>query len=232
MATGKLQNVADFLDVLPDLWPTSPMTEGELVRLGIAFANRPTFARWSSFIYGSKRSPRDIVAKGRKKAMDMQFKANIADEHVEFLNDLTAVLSGTPPAPLAQTLATKAARMILVPSCDAHSDRAALTYRYMPEHISAALAYVCRLILMDERYGKDIFRCQLPGCGRFFFSSMRRLTKVGAPPRKYCSDRHMKLAHDANASLRVAKSRRNAAARDSAEHARRASRRGLYRQGK
>src|SRR5271165_284212 len=211
MATGLHQQVADLLSVLPHNWHKEAMSERELVALGIGFANRPTYARWLSFMQGSKRSPRQVVAPGGKKAMDQRFARDVAEEHAAFVAALSAILDGTASAELKAALADQASKMILLPSIDSSTADASVQHHYLPTHVSAVLAYICLLVQRETTYKSDICQCRLPSCRRFFFSSARRRKNVGAMPRKYCSRAHMTIAHDQNGPVRVAKSRKDRA---------------------
>ena len=72
--------------------------------------------------------------------------------------------------------------------------------------INAFNALVSVLLLDAERpFGRDLCRCRLEGCGRFFI--LQKKSTPGVPRRLYCSEEHMTEAHQRGANARTAKSR-------------------------
>ncbi len=73
---------------------------------------------------------------------------------------------------------------------------------------TAPVAYALLLFLDAEKpYGRDLCRCKLKECGKFFFAKLPK-KGTGRMQREYCPDsNHRILAHRAAAPERVRKSR-------------------------
>jgi hypothetical protein len=85
------------------------------------------------------------------------------------------------------------------------SDNGALetSYRYLPESIEAAISYGVLLMVDTERpYRRDLKRCCLPACSRYFFSSDSPAA-TGRDRVLYCSRDHMIERHKSTSAERT-----------------------------
>ena len=91
--------------------------------------------------------------------------------------------------------------------------------RVTPDTARGVVAYALALLLDEDLpHGRDLCRCKLPRCGRFF---MAVKSSKGRTRRNYCTDEHMLEAQKATASKRASESRARRLARE-----RRSARRG------
>lgn len=76
-----------------------------------------------------------------------------------------------------------------------------VSYRYFPANLEAAIGYGLILFLDARRpYGKDLCRCKLEECQKFFLTIRR---PSGRPRRDYCCKEHLKTDHNRDAAGRV-----------------------------
>jgi len=86
-----------------------------------------------------------------------------------------------------------------------------LDYRLRFERVSAAVAYAVILLIDPRRsFWRQVCRCQLKSCNRFF---MERRQETGRPQRRYCSREHMLEAHALRSTERAQRSRAKKKAR-------------------
>ena len=93
--------------------------------------------------------------------------------------------------------------IVLVPVYSAAESKLQTQYFVIAEQLTAVLQYAHGLLLNDEyEFGRLLSRCRLPECRRLFLASSSK--RGGRPRRLYCTESHMKLAHDRAAPARVA----------------------------
>ena len=104
-------------------------------------------------------------------------------------------------------LAAHSGRIIQIPVPSLHDEGSSTGFRYLPQNIVAALAYVLLLLLDPERpYYRRICCCRLEECGEIFWAKTSQGER-GRVRSRYCSDEHMLIEHDRGASRRVIEAR-------------------------
>jgi hypothetical protein len=100
--------------------------------------------------------------------------------------------------------------LVLVPVWIESGKTLRLRFAVLADELPGVLHYALSLLL-DEEFGAQLCRCELPECGRFFLAAIAR-ARGRRPGRTYCSVEHMTLAHDQSAARRVARARKKKAA--------------------
>lgn len=94
---------------------------------------------------------------------------------------------------------------MLIPHAEIEEREVSVKHQIIPENLEAALSYTLLLLLDSSKdYGRNLSRCRLPKCRRFFFILR---PKTGRARKKYCTTDHMNEAHKAKGPERVRKSR-------------------------
>ena len=172
-----------------------PLAEQEFVDAAINFANAGNIPEaWSSLLLGTKTP---------WKFQPTDFSPFESDRE-PFRAALSEIVRGNVLSNPGAITAS-AGRMLLIPRVDLSGRKLRITHWYLPQDLSAALAYVL-LLFVDETkgYGRNLRQCQLERCQKFFFVQR---PKTGRPRTTYCSDKHMHEAHKATAPQRVRNSR-------------------------
>lgn len=198
--------VSDVVDaVQPGRRQHVPLSEDDLAKAAVSFANRATFGRFLTILYGVSISADAIKPEGRP-LFDQVTTEEFKVERAQLIADLDAVASGAALSAIAKRLTEDAGRMALIPHFNMPGRKLHIRHYYLPETLQAGLAYVTLLFLDESRpYGATLCRCKLDGCGKFFWE--RRAKKGGKPGRSYCKREHMLAFNEAHATERVRKYR-------------------------
>lgn len=181
-----------------------PMSERDLVDEAIKFANASPDVddlwRFLPLSLGVKMPFKSFRRVRKQKRLTPAY----GQERDAFRLDLTQIARGDQLSHPEEI--TEAARgMLLIPDANLEGRQLLVAYRYAPQDLSATLAYVLLLLADPNRgYGRELSQCRLNRCQKFFFSVR---PETGRPRTRYCSDEHMKEAHQASASQRVRISR-------------------------
>lgn len=90
---------------------------------------------------------------------------------------------------LANDIRCASERIVIRPTYVLSTTGVEVYFRYIPADLEAALAYVLMLLLDSTRpYGRDLCRCKLPDCRRFFLAIK---PVIGRPRRDYCCEGHL-----------------------------------------
>jgi hypothetical protein len=172
-----------------------PLSEAQFVRLVVEFLNsgdpRGALARLPGVRAGIFRGPPGSVV-DRKTGRPAVMTDETAETFVSGRRDLDAIVRNELPGASVARLRAEARRTVLAPSYEVTSGELRVMFHHMPQGVRAAIAYGALLMWDAVRpFRKDLKRCRLPGCGRFFFASDRVGPKGGRPRYAYCCDEHM-----------------------------------------
>ena len=114
-------------------------------------------------------------------------------QHVELQADLGAIVKGELSGPAIARLRKKARHVIVRSYAIDRRGVVAPRERHFVRNLEPLIADVLLWIRGDTQLAKDIKRCRLPGCGRFFFASdlVSEPSAKGRRRHRYCSDEHM-----------------------------------------
>lgn len=102
---------------------------------------------------------------------------------------------------LANEVWSAGEQTLIRPTYLASRDGIEVHYRYYPVDLGAALNFVLLLLLDTARpYGRDLCRCRLKKCQRFFLAIRR---PMGRPRRDYCSPEHLEASRAVTGVQRV-----------------------------
>jgi hypothetical protein len=106
--------------------------------------------------------------------------------HRQFREDLAAIVAGAVTDELWGRIAEHGRIVAVVPPA-AKGRRRTAPKLCLPTSLPSALAFVLsQLVKAGIGKDSDLRRCELPGCGRFFFSSEESPKGQGAPLKKFC----------------------------------------------
>jgi hypothetical protein len=104
-------------------------------------------------------------------------------------------------AELADEVRRAGERIAIRPSYILTNSGVEVFYRHFPADLEAAIGYALLLLLDPTRaYGRDLCRCKLAECGRFFLTLKR---PTGRPRRDYCCAEHLEAAREKSSVDRV-----------------------------
>jgi len=196
------------------------LSERELVDLALHFASASAWheiTRWAPFLVSGRPSVVAVFSDRTRYPSDSppeDFDATHGDAHRRFRGDLEAIAAGKVDQRLVKRIEQTASRVVLVPSFALSRDALEVKHQHLPEDLEAALAYVTALLLDSSRPFRDaLCRCRLDICGKFFLSES---AETGRARRVYCSQEHMREAHERGAVLRMRKFRERKRAAKSA----------------
>ena len=117
---------------------------------------------------------------------------------------LNSLCDGAPLEP--HIMHSESPRIAIFPSFRFEAKRFLVSHHYIAQRPDAVVLYASLLLLdLSRPYGRDLCRCQLPCCRKFFLAVR---PSSGRARRSYCSEEHMLQAHSAGSSRRVAASRK------------------------
>ena len=137
---------------------------------------------------------------------------DLSDSQKQLCTDLVAILHDELDGRNLRRLTVTANKMKITPKYQVDSEgKLAAVYHYDPEGPAAAIAYGTLLIADTARpFRRDLKRCRLESCGRFFFSSDSPALS-GRDRTKFCSPEHLQLHHQSTSAERVRKWRKDKA---------------------
>ena len=206
------------------------LSDEDLVRLALDYLHAPTVeSHLRILVRDPARELRPALIPSNAQVAFAELRLSLTDEALALQTknvreqaraDLQALIDGPLTAKTLIRLTDSASQQALLPVFDFDNDGLRIRYRYRVNSIAAALDYAVLLIFDRKRpFLKDVCRCKLDGCGRFFL--LDRATG-GRPRKDYCCKGHMDQAHDAAGAKRADLSRRKranaAAAAKAAKH--------------
>lgn len=191
------------------------LSEREWLEQSLKFANGDTAASLGALLSGS-----DVPANDPRE--DKEFRDVVGrDErisHVELLDRIAPNLRSAFRSVCEAVVAGEAPPLGLLPD---PSDRVAMVYRFtltangssfarsariLPVDLQTAFGLAMGLLVStDLPHGRELCRCQLPSCQRFFF--VHQDQSGGQPRRKYCIPEHMRELHRLQTAERVRRHR-------------------------
>lgn len=177
------------------------------VRARPAFSDRSLIDRAVRFANGSVASYRALIEGCDWPPSSESDAAGPfgAEEREALKAALGAIVDGKVPAWLPAIWRRHSQSLALIPA--SATEYHYLVLEYFAKTPSPPLARAL-VLLHEQPLGRDLCRCEV--CGRFFFVIKHAR---GMPRRKYCSDKCMHAAHDAGASERVKRARRQTASK-------------------
>lgn len=143
-------------------------------------------------------------------ATDAQFLETVFDLaqlDAKLHKDIATVADGDAHSRVVLRVARELVRVPARVAVSIHGPGTHLSVRpvLLPRTRKGALAYALALLLDDDLpYRRELRRCQLDGCGKFFLVYRPPL---GRPRDRYCTPEHMQEKQDRGLSKRVMKSR-------------------------
>jgi hypothetical protein len=200
--------------------PSPALTERELLHHVVDFANGKMPAG-PLIAPGVRVLPPRPVQSGRPNIIDVVPTDELERQRMQLREDLAAAVGKGLPPQTVERLRKAALQMVdmtVAHEFERTRSRPRLRYLrarryYLPMNLDAILAHSV-LLLRDETLalGGDLKQCALPHCRRFFFSSetAKRLGEKSGKPRGrpralFCSDEHMREAHQATGAARTRK---------------------------
>jgi hypothetical protein len=204
--------------------PRNSLSEEELVRLVIDFVNAPTLLGQVKLMardpapdlrvtlnaddlqrrFGKDMTPERAIAISNQAIAD---ETKLECEQVR--GDLQALIDHAVDSQALARLTTSASQQALLPVFTFDKDGLGIKYRYRVNSLAPVLDYAVLLLLDRKRnFGKELCRCKLGGCGKFFLASR---STGGRPRTEYCEKAHMEQAHKAAAAQRAENSRKSRA---------------------
>ena len=222
IVTSKTPETTSFMEQFGTIWDAAAfilktakghsagrvLSEIEFLDQALLFANTGS-AKSLSVLLGQSNPPASMVSDVETQSSFARAtpEDQSAKHRKRFRHFLDAVAEKNFHTELRAFMAVNAGEVVLIPQYGRRDEHLVTEYRVVPRNLPSALAYVLLLLFDDDRpHGARLCKCQLVGCGAFFFEK-RPDSGTGRPRRNYCREDHMKEAHDLSAARRVAKSR-------------------------
>jgi hypothetical protein len=216
MVTGRqVQAAAETILSAQKGYALAPLSEGDLIRLGLAFANAGTLDGPLLRAPGVRvLPPLGAASDWVPTSADVVSDEKLAETRTRFRQNINAAIRSTASPQSLDRLKEAAAAMVAVPTfrVECRLRRALrVAWHYIPTNLESILAYVVLLLLDEERgFGTDLKSCSLPECGLLFFSS-DRTAKTGRPRERFCTEEHMHEAHRRTSAARTQRYRKRKA---------------------